>query len=84
MAALVFLGLTRWDAFLNRYAGLVLLGALIPTTLDWLLGVLGLWHNTPVSRMATGGLLGLIAGYYLARALTQVFSPKRSAPPPGS
>ena len=84
LAALVFLGLTRWDAFLNRYAGLVLLGALLPTSLDWLLSVLGLWHNTPLSRMATGGLLGLVAGYYLARALSQVFARKRTAPSSGS
>ena len=84
LAALVFLGLTRWGAFLNRYAGLILLGALIPTSLDWLLGALGLWHNTPLSRLTTGGVLGLITGYYLARALTQVFIPKRTPPPTGS
>ena len=84
LAALLFLGLTRWDAFLNRYAGLVLLGALIPTSLDWFLGMVGVWHNTPLSRLATGGVLGLIAGYYLARALTQVFTPKHTSPPNGS
>ena len=84
LAMLLFLGLTRWDGFLNRHAGLVLLGALIPTSLDWLLGVLGFWHNTPVSRLATGGLLGLVAGYYLARALSQLFAAKRAAPPAGS
>ena len=84
LAALVFLGLTRWGAFLNRYAGLVLLGALIPTSLDWLLGALGFWHNTPLSRLATGGLLGLAAGYYLARALSQVFVLKQPSPPTDS
>lgn len=84
LAALLFLALARWDPLFNRYAGLILLAALIPTTLDWLLGILGLWPNTPISRLATGGLLGLVVGYYLARALAQVFAPKRSAPPAGS
>ncbi len=82
LAALLFLALARWDRFFNRYAGLILLAALIPTSLDWLLGILGIWHNTSLSRLATGGLLGLVVGYYLARALTQVFSPKPSTPPP--
>ncbi len=84
LAALLFLALPRWDALFNRYAGLILLAALAPTTLDWLLGILGLWPNTPISRLATGGLLGLVVGYYLARALTQVFAPKRSSLSPGS
>lgn len=77
LAALLFLTLSRWESFLNKYAGLILLGALAPTGLDWLLGVLGLWNNTPLSRLATGGFLGLVAGYYLARAMVQVFAPKR-------
>ena len=84
LAAFLFLVLGRWDPLLNRYAGLVLLAALIPTTVDWLLGILGLWHNTPISRLTTGGFLGLAAGYYLARAMAQVFTQKRSTPPAGS
>ncbi len=79
LAAFVFLALIRWDVFFNRYAGLVLLAALIPTSLDWGLGVLGVWHNTPWSRVLTGGLLGLVAGYYLARALAQVFVGTKAA-----
>ncbi len=56
-----------------KYSRNIIPLALVPTSLDWLLGVLGVWPNTPLSRLATGGLLGLVAGYYLARAMGQVF-----------
>jgi hypothetical protein len=44
---------------------------------DWLGGVLGLWINTPASRFLTGGFFGLVAGYFLARALVSLFWPPR-------
>ena len=50
-------------------AGRVLLLMGLPTALDWLLGATGVWANTPLSRLATGALLGLGAGWILADAL---------------
>lgn len=80
LAVLGFLALARWDAVLWKHSRYIILLALVPTSLDWLLGVLGVWHNTPLSRIATGGFLGLVAGYYLARAMGQVFdSPPSTA-----
>jgi len=56
---------TSWGA-----ARLLLLMGL-PTAFDWLLGATGLWANTPFSRLATGALLGLGAGWLLADALVR-------------
>lgn len=72
LAVVGYLALMKWDGPLNRYAPRVLLLALLPTGLDWMLGLLGIWHNTPISRLVTGGLLGIAAGYYLARAIIQI------------
>lgn len=41
----------------------------VPTALDWLAGATGVWANTPVSRMATGVLFGLVAGLLVGSAL---------------
>ncbi|MEM8488996.1 MAG: DUF2085 domain-containing protein [Bacteroidota bacterium] len=48
---------------------LALFGSLALLAVDWGAPLLGFWHNTPVSRMATGLLFGVIAGFYLAHAL---------------
>ena len=50
-------------------AGLVLLFAAVPTTLDWALGASGLLANTPASRTLTAAVLGLAAGLIIAREL---------------
>ena len=78
LAVLGFLALSRWDPVLWKHSRLIIPLALVPTSLDWLLGVFGIWTNTSWSRLATGALLGLVAGYYLARAMGQVFG---SSPP---
>lgn len=80
LAVLGFLLMGRWDETLGRYAPLLLFGALVPPGLDWLLDVLGVWHNTPLSRLATGAIFGLVAGYYLARAFSQAFDTSASQP----
>ncbi len=46
-----------------------LAAALVPTALDWALGALGLWANTPVSRTLTGALFGAVAGVVLSANL---------------
>ena len=57
-----------------------LVAAVVPTALDWALGVAGVWANTPLSRSLTGSLFGLTAGLILAANLL-VVSP-RSTPTP--
>lgn len=52
-----------------RQARRLLLVAAIPLVIDWSLGALGLWANTPVSRVLTGFLFGFAAGMVLARAI---------------
>lgn len=46
-----------------------LLAALVPTAVDWGLGALGVWVNTPLSRTLTGALFGAAAGLILAANL---------------
>lgn len=79
LAALGFLALRRWDHVLGRRAGLVLLLALVPMGIDWGGDVAGLWTNTPVTRLLTGGVFGLAAGYYLARALVDLMVQRQAA-----
>ncbi len=63
----------RGDVWINRNAKWLLLGALVLTGLDWAGPVVGYWDNTWLSRMATGGGLGAVAGYLFARALAVAF-----------
>ena len=68
-APLAGLALRRYAPILDRGARLVVLASLSPLAIDWLLGIAGLWHNTPVTRMTTGALFGLVAGLLLTLAL---------------
>lgn len=56
----------------GRLAGarpLLVLGvAAVPTSVDWLLGVAGVWANTGASRLASGALFGVAAGLLIAVA----------------
>ena len=79
--ALAFPLLVRWDRVLDRRAALLLGGSLVPLGLDWTLDALGLWANTPASRVATGAVFGLAAGVYLARGIALVLAPPRVVPP---
>ena len=84
LAALVFRWSGRWDAQLNRLAPILLLLAVIVPGVDWLGDVLGAWTNTPVSRMLTGAVFGLTAGYFLSRALSQAFVRNGGTPAGGA
>lgn len=72
VAAAPALGAVR----LGRVAGAAqarwLVAALVPTAADWALGASGVWPNTPLSRMATGAVFGLVAGGVLAANLLTV------------
>ena len=59
--------------------GCLIVVALVPLAVDWSLMALGLWTNTPASRVATGVVFGLAAGVVLALALRQ---PARAHPSP--
>jgi uncharacterized membrane protein len=80
LAALAFLYLRRWDAPLNSLAPVLICVALLVPGVDWLGDVFGLWRNTAPSRLLTGAFFGLVAGYFLSRALAGLFeSPERSS-----
>lgn len=51
---------------LGRHAGLVILVGVLVPGMDWAVDVLGFWSNTPVSRLMTGAVFGIVAGYYFA------------------
>jgi uncharacterized membrane protein len=74
--------LGRWRAALVPAERPLLLLALALAAADWLLGVAGLWANTPASRFLTGVVLGLVAGYLLARSVAapEVAPEARPAP----
>ena len=52
--------------------GRILIAFGVPTVVDWILGATGILANTPASRLATGALFGLAAGWLLAVALLRV------------
>jgi uncharacterized membrane protein len=60
--------LARLRATLLPFERPMLLLALALLAADWLLGVGGVWANTPASRFLTGLAVGLVAGYLLARS----------------
>ncbi len=45
---------------------------LIPSVIDWLLGVFGLWENTHLSRFSTAFLLGSTCAFYTVPALADL------------
>ena len=58
----------RLRSALVRYERPLLVAALALAAADWLLGAGVVWTNTPASRFLTGALVGLVAGYLLARS----------------
>lgn len=65
--ALLFL-ITARESKSLRPITLLLLAAL-PGVVDWSGDVLGLWTNTPLSRVLTGAFFGLLAGTILGSAV---------------
>ncbi|MCB0719447.1 MAG: DUF2085 domain-containing protein [Bacteroidetes bacterium] len=63
---------------IEKYASFLLPASLVPLAVDWLGDVVGLWTNTPTSRVATGGVFGAVAGVFLARVLVQAVRQRRS------
>ncbi|MDX1740203.1 MAG: DUF2085 domain-containing protein, partial [Rhodothermales bacterium] len=61
--------LRRWDHLVAPRPGTVLALSLIPLGVDWTGDALGFWTNTMLSRLLTGAVFGLTAGYVLARVV---------------
>lgn len=83
VAPFAFLTLVRWDSFISRNARWFILAGILIPAVDWLGDVAGVWSNTPFSRIATGSAFGLAAGYFLCRAIVELFytrTLKRRAP----
>jgi uncharacterized membrane protein len=49
-----------------------LLAALLPTSIDWALGLSGIWENTHLTRFLTGALLGAVCAFYVVPGLVDV------------
>jgi len=72
-AALLYGALRGFWPFSTRIAPWILVIGVLPAVVDWSGDVLGIWMNTPVSRIITGGFLGLVAGYFLVAAVVDSF-----------
>lgn len=79
LAALLFLFVRRWDAYLNRRAAVLLTLSIVVPGVDWLGGMLDFWANTALSRLLTGAVFGFVAGYFLTRALSEALRRKKPA-----
>jgi uncharacterized membrane protein len=69
LGAVAFAALVRHDPALRWWAPQIFAVSALPMVVGWALGWFGLWPNTPLSRMLTGGLFGVAAGYWLTRAI---------------
>jgi uncharacterized membrane protein len=70
-----FLRDLREDAFPPRW---ILIGAAIPTVIDFTGGVLGLFANTFLSRTLTGVLFGAVAAFYITPGLISALNDFRA------
>lgn len=78
-AAAVLYGLTRGLRLMKgrRTLNVVLLAG-VPAAVDWSGDVLGFWMNTPISRIITGAIFGLVAGYILAEGISDIVKDRQS------
>jgi len=74
LAALLYLSLRGYWPWTNKTAPWVLVLGILPALIDWSGELFGIWHNTPVSRLVTGGILGLTAGYFLVASVVESFT----------
>lgn len=61
----------------RRLAPLILGLSLVPMIIDWGGEVIGVFSNTPGSRIATGLVFGLVAGLFFVTSLAQTSSRKK-------
>jgi uncharacterized membrane protein len=77
LAAVLF-GLLRGLWPFTRKTGFpILLLSVVPAGIDWFGDVMGWWVNTPATRVITGGIFGLTAGYFFARAIADIMKDRQ-------
>jgi len=81
LAVPALLAMYRWDEWMQRHIGQILVASVIPLALDWSGDVFGFWTNTPHSRLITGSLFGIVAGYFVARGVISAFLDRRTVVP---
>lgn len=54
-----------------------LFAAALPTAVDFLINFTGVWHNTHLSRLLTGALLGAAAVFYVVPGLVELAQGRR-------
>jgi len=70
--------------FLQKRMRGVAIALAMPVAFDWGLGVLGLWANTPLTRVSTGAAFGVALGLALTLGLVDIFKRKPQAQPRGN
>ncbi|MGH9751965.1 MAG: DUF2085 domain-containing protein [Blastocatellia bacterium] len=73
-----FLRDLREDRFPPRPPRWILIGAAIPTAIDFTGGILGLFANTFLSRALTGILFGAVAAFYVTPGLISALNDFRA------
>ncbi len=79
IAALLFRTFRGAWPFSVRSAPWMLGLAVLPAVVDWGGDVVGIWQNSVGSRMVTGGIMGVAAGYFLVAAIADMVSQKRTS-----
>jgi len=68
------------DSSFFPHARSILILSVFPMVVDWGLDALGIWANVPFSRVITGLVFGVVAGYTFARALSVFHSEPSQVP----
>lgn len=84
VASLSFPLIHRWDGYIMRRVGMVLVISLVPMGVDWLAGMFGIWGGTAAIRVATGVIFGAVAGYLFARAVREIIRDVPARPEEGN
>lgn len=84
LGALLFPLVARHDAVLWPHSRTALFASLVPMAVDWTGDVLGVFTNTPTTRVATGFVFGVVAAYLLAHGLAGLFVPRAARVSPAS
>ena len=83
LGGVLFAGLKGWWPVPVRKTAYLLAAAVVPGVLDWSGDVAGLWTNTPTSRMITGAIFGIVAGYILMLSVVESFGDQVKTHPEG-
>ena len=80
----LYLSARRWETRIWDHSPIVVAGSLVPMGIDWILGVVGVWENSWLSRLGTGAFFGLVAGQFIVQALAtrEEAKPSDLADPP--